>query len=593
MFCLQCGNAVAPKRGVDLKEPDLLETTDPLLQRAIVEASGHEIQFQLPHSNVPPPTPASAMTTMKAVLGSPRPVLAVAGAGSLSVPAGAAPERKTSERGEPAKVSKKTRLSDLNLALLKVPGPRSAAPTWLNLKISPAYMVGAVAFAAFVLANAGIYGAYAGKIYPGVKVDGVVIGGARFDEVAAKVGGLSKNSRLSAEIGTQAVQLDTTGLAQTDVGRIEREAEQIGHNTPLPLAGLIEAQFSKPIHAQMNFNQTALDKIVTGLKSQFDLAQSDAVPVVYNGQAFVVSDKSGVQLDAGKLAGDIKQAYGSEKTFQIKTDKIVANITTSSYANDVQDAQTILSLNLHFQVGKNSFTPTPAQIGSWLGFGAPGKGVVIDQTGVAAYVNSWPGSFDKDATTKALLAAIQAKQSVNYKAASKPTLIPSYPASVALPVKTYSFCLNTDQSSDFEGFKESVVSALAQSPGWTLGGKLAFKPVASGCNFSFGLESEATMAALDPVCKGVASCTSGSNLAMSRANWVKPPAAWTSTSSAYQSELVNHELGHWLGFEHVSCTVANTSQPVLSQPTVTLGGCSPQWYEIPTEVQGTKKLGQL
>jgi hypothetical protein len=593
MFCLQCGNAVAPKKGADLQGPDILETSDPLLQRAIVDVSGHEVKFKLPHSNVAPPVPVTALTTMKAVLGSPRPVLAVAGGGVLAPPSRVALIPKDKEPAEPANDTKKTRASELNLAITKAPKVRLGAPGWLSLKISPAYMVGAVAFAAFVLVNAGIYGAYAGKIYPGVKVDGVAIGGAGFDEVAAKVNGLTKDSPLTAEIGTRAIQLDTKGLAETNVGKIEREAEQIGHSTPLPLAGLIEAQFSKPIHAQLSFNQAALDKILKSLEIQIDRTQVDAVPVIYNGQAFVVSDKSGEQLEAAQVTSEIKQAYGSQRTVQIKTNKVAATITTSAYANDLADAQTMLSLSLRIQVGKDSYSPTPAQIGTWLGFGAPGKGIVIDQSAVAGYVNGLAGSFDKDSTTKALVAAIHGKQPLAYNAPSKKTPISNFAASVAVPLKTYTYCVTSNQPNDLAAFQRTVAVALGQTPGWTLGGKFLYKAVTSSCNFSIGLETDSQMAALDPTCKGVASCMVGSTLAVNSAVWKKPSNAWKGSVAGYQIELVNHEVGHWLGFEHGRCTLTDASKPVLSQPTITLGGCSPQWYEIPTEVQGTKTLNQL
>ena len=599
MFCLQCGTAVAPKRGAELQEPDMLETTDPLLQRAIVDVSGHEVKFKLPHSNVGPPTPKTALTTMKAVLGAPsRPPLAVAGRGTLMATPGTvavAPAIPLSPRASESAVPErvKTKSTELNLAIPTVAKARKVGSSWLSLKISPAFMVGAIAFAAFVLVNAGIYGAYAGKVYPGVKVDGVAIGGASFDEVGTKVRGLTKHSQLTAQIGTRSIQLDTNGLAETDVAKIEREAEQIGHTTPLPLAGLIEAQFSKPIHAQMSFNQGALDRIVAGLESQVNRAQVDAVPVIYNGQAFVVSDKSGEQLDGGKVSAEIKQEYGAQSVVQLKTNKIAANITTNAYANDLQDAQTMLSLSLHVQAGKTSFSPTAAQIGAWLGFGAPGKGVVIDQSAVAAYVNGLAGSFDKDATTKALVAAVQGKQSMTYVAAATKTLVPGFPAGVVVPLKTYTYCITSAKPITIAGFRQSVAMALAQSPGWTLDGKLQYKAVDSGCNFNIALQPDAQMASLDATCKGVASCMVGSDLYLSDSVWTQPPAAWKGTTLAYQTDLVNHVVGHWMGFEHVSCTAPDGNKPVLSQPTLTLGGCSPQWYEIPNEAQGTKPLDQL
>jgi hypothetical protein len=78
-------------------------------------------------------------------------------------------------------------------------------------------------------------------------------------------------------------------------------------------------------------------------------------------------------------------------------------------------------------------------------------------------------------------------------------------------------------------------------------------------------------------------------LAISSGSWAAAPESWKGGLDSYRGELINHELGHWLGFEHASCT-AKAAEPVLSAPTLVLPGCSPNWYAVPSEKQGIKIL---
>jgi len=100
----------------------------------------------------------------------------------------------------------------------------------------------------------------------------------------------------------------------------------------------------------------------------------------------------------------------------------------------------------------------------------------------------------------------------------------------------------------------------------------------------------AARTALDPACGKQTTCRIHNDLAIAGDSWAAAPTSWSGTLASYRSELVNQVVGQWLGFDHPSCKALTTQTPVLSEPTVTVSGCSPNWYAVPVELQDSKVL---
>src|SRR4051812_32257148 len=90
MFCLQCGETVDQARGAqeDLTGPVLEETTDPLLQRAIIDMSKDPSHINFLPKAAPVAAPKHAFRSVQSILAQPHPMLAGAGGAAMPAPAG-------------------------------------------------------------------------------------------------------------------------------------------------------------------------------------------------------------------------------------------------------------------------------------------------------------------------------------------------------------------------------------------------------------------------------------------------------------------------------------------------------------------------
>jgi hypothetical protein len=447
-------------------------------------------------------------------------------------------------------------------------------------------------FAAFVLLNVGIASYYSNRVFPGVHVGSVAVGDRSFATLPLALSGLSAAPSLTARIGTVTYPLNTDGMSAISLGSSVLQAEEYGRSAPLPLFGLIEALASRPLTVQRNINASLLNKVANGLADAVDHTPSNAVPIIYNGQAFVIGEKTGSELDPSRIASEIRQNYGNASSFEMSPDPISPKVTAASYASDLSAAQAMLELKLVLQNKNVIYSPTAQQIGTWLTFAGPGKGVSVSSSAVATYVNSLTGQFDRLSAAAALLKAVQTRQQLTYVAAMTPIRsAPIVATSVVSFSNVYTYCVQSDSSVEGDILLSSASNALSDPQSWNLGGKLNFVNSATNCNFTFWLAPASELGSLSSRCSSQTTCQVGNILAINANDWLTVPTGWTEGLAAYRQELINHTVGQWLGFNHASClAVSETPMPILEAPTVVLDGCSPNWFQLPQGLAGAAVL---
>jgi ssRNA-specific RNase YbeY (16S rRNA maturation enzyme) len=82
--------------------------------------------------------------------------------------------------------------------------------------------------------------------------------------------------------------------------------------------------------------------------------------------------------------------------------------------------------------------------------------------------------------------------------------------------------------------------------------------------------------------RGQVSCQIGTKVVLNAKRWVSGVKAYGSDLTGYREYLVNHEFGHFLGYNHVTCPGRGRKAPVMMQQTKGVGACRPNAWPTAT-----------
>ncbi len=586
MFCLQCGQA-EPKSAENTAE--ILkseETTDPVLKRALLDATDGEIVFNVAVNEAvaveskPVKSSGHKFLSLRAVMAPPHP-MATSGAFLMPPPA-SVPTLEPSVAGE--------KLSGTRKSASVMPAASTLART-IGSSMVKAWVIGFVGLGLFVGVNIGMSSYYSNRVYPGVHIGNLAVGGWTFDELHQKMPQVLPSPMLTAVVGSSRIDLGLRGEALDSSADLERKIRESGRTTALPIAGVIGSLLAKPVAPTFALTDDAVDRSVQRLATAVERSASNAVATIHGTDVFVLAEKPGVRIDKVAAAAAVRAAYGHVATASISPIRVEPNVGAADFANDVSLAQATITTVVQVTVNKAHYSPSTSQIASWLVFNGPGKGMNVDSAGVAVFVATIPGSFDRNGTVNGVVAALNARQGATLTpSVKKPTAGPKLASIMPVgPIATYDYCVGEADGAAAD-FDSTVATVLGTGGSWTLGGKLKFVPAKTGCNFTVRLANTSVMAALDPACEHQTTCRIHNDLAIAKDSWAKAPAARVGDAKTYHVELINHVVGQWLGFEHPSCSTKTAQVQAISAPSIQIAGCSPKWYAVPAELQDTKVL---
>ena len=146
-------------------------------------------------------------------------------------------------------------------------------------------------------------------------------------------------------------------------------------------------------------------------------------------------------------------------------------------------------------------------------------------------------------------------------------------------------------------FGNAVDGILADPKGWIAsashpvtdaaqnmnGASWSFQRV-SGSDFSVRILL-ATPGTVDKMCGSIGlktvgqySCRYGNIILINLRRWLRGAPGFPVDLAGYHTMVINHEMGHRLGFKHMLCPSPGTLAPVMMQETINIGGCLPNIY---------------
>jgi hypothetical protein len=159
-------------------------------------------------------------------------------------------------------------------------------------------------------------------------------------------------------------------------------------------------------------------------------------------------------------------------------------------------------------------------------------------------------------------------------------------------VITYSIAQRGAVSSDFEAFIDTVVRAYTDPRGWSLSGTIEFRRVSGAADFTLWLASPDAMTSFSDGCSPNWSCRVGRDVIVNDLRFRDGSPFWQGTLSDYRVLLVNHETGHWIGFDHDSCGGLDTLAPIMMQQSKGVGECTGNPWPLYSErVEAARMLG--
>jgi hypothetical protein len=143
--------------------------------------------------------------------------------------------------------------------------------------------------------------------------------------------------------------------------------------------------------------------------------------------------------------------------------------------------------------------------------------------------------------------------------------------------RTYRVEVETGAGQGLKAFAAVVDSTLANPASWSGQGRWSLQRVDSDADFVIRL---ATPATVDRVCAeagldtgGYVSCRSGEFVMINLDRWMTAVPDYRGDVALYRRYVVNHEVGHQLGYVHQLCPGPGRTAPVMQQQTFGLDGC--------------------
>jgi Protein of unknown function (DUF3152)/Divergent InlB B-repeat domain len=142
----------------------------------------------------------------------------------------------------------------------------------------------------------------------------------------------------------------------------------------------------------------------------------------------------------------------------------------------------------------------------------------------------------------------------------------------------------TVSGAEFREFELKLDAVLNDPRGWALGGSVRFVRVPTGGRFTALLAAPELVAGFGG-CSWYWSCRSGQYVLINHSRWRFGTSTYVYPAARhdYHRMVINHEVGHALGFGHAYCSRRGMPAPVMQQQSKGLQGCTRNPWPLASE----------
>lgn len=425
---------------------------------------------------------------------------------------------------------------------------------------------------------------YRQRTYPNTTVAGYAVGATAYSALPEKVAAakmLSGRITFTRSDKKSDVALTALGVSVDDT--------ELRHNAAttkawLPMANLLFPH-AVPLATTMNETQFA-----ETFKKLADVFKHDPVnaKIAKDKDFTITPEQNGFVLDepAFKKLLTAKLASG-EKTMEVPVRIVRPTIIKAQLQKPLAVLKKQLTTDIAIIYEGQRKDVTKEDKLTW--YVPQDSGYVLSAGAVKQYVQAIGGSFgigvaNADETATGVIKSLE----TNVKQDFTLTKLD--------PTKTFSYCV---AAKGLEYTMPILQAKLAQTyadpRGWSLGGKTRFVEVATGCDFTVWISAASEMPSFGDICDSTWSCRVGPNVVINADRWNGASDSWNAAGlnlEDYRSMVINHETGHWFGFNHSNCPGAGQLAPVMQQQSISLQGCTFNPWPLPSELAAlTRSLG--
>jgi len=430
----------------------------------------------------------------------------------------------------------------------------------------------------FILANLVMLLVYRNKVLPNYSVAAVAIGGTSYSALDQKV---SVEKLLPNEVTLKKDDI-TKKITPKDLGvTVDWDATREHIKDSRNWLPVLSFFTKRTVPAELMLDNA---KFATAAKDLEQTFTKTPLPerIAFRGDDFVIaSPEEGFDLDVVQLrlglVGLLEQGK-RELTVPVQTKQ--SDKPTGQLSDDLATLQKNLQANISFvhggqtkQLSRSDIAGFYEQDGQTLKLSEAKIGQVVSGAGQGLGVTP----VNKDDAVQASLYAINKKHAVKFSLASQST-------------KVYHYCVAAKEvsTSELPEYRQKLAAVYGDPQGWAKNGDMVFVYAESGCDYTAWLSSAAAMTGFSSsICDNYYSCRVGTNVIVNIDRWKGATDPWNTAGGSledYRIMVINHETGHWLGFNHRNCSGAGQAAPVMQQQSIDLQGCTFNPYPTASEL---------